>query len=283
MAKYTTEVRSICEVNAGLTESKGFDDIESIITNAAPKIFGTNWPIFDENYRLVLEKIILRHYYTREISEETVGLWKLRLVDRLNLIMPYYNQLYESEKLKFEPLNDVDYTDTGNRKGNTKSSGTANTETSGTQDTTRNGTQNTTYSDKETVDRSLDDSQWQLYSDTPQGGVIGIANAEGSVGDNAYLTNAQHNTQVLKEDIVTDRSGKRDTTTQDKANTNTSGNSDTTTTGNVDTVDDYTEHIAGKRGSTSYSRMLKEFRETFLNINMRIVDDLNDLFFGLWE
>lgn len=267
MAKYTTEVRSICEVNAGLTESKGFDDIESIITNAAPKIFGTNWPIFDENYRLVLEKIILRHYYTREISEETVGLWKLRLVDRLNLIMPYYNQLYESEKLKFDPLHDVDYTDSGNTKGNTKSSGTGNT--------TQNDTQNTTNSDKTTTDRSLDDSQWHLYSDTPQGGVIGIANADGSIGDNTYLTNAQHDTQVLKEDITVDRNGKTDTT---RKNT-----TDTTTTGTVDTLEDYTEHIAGKRGSTSYSRMLKEFRETFLNINMRIVDDLNDLFFGLWE
>lgn len=255
MAKYTTQVRSICESVCGLTESVGFTEIEDVIKQAAPKIFGTNWPIFDEQYRLTLETLILRHYYTREISEETVGLWKLRLVDRLNLIMPYYNQLYESEKLKFEPLNDVDYTDTGNSSGNTNS--TSNTKTN---------TKNTSHQENDTVS---DTSDWQLYSDTPQGGVVGIANAEGSVADNTYLTNAEHDIGNVKTDTTIDG--------------NSTGDSNTDATGNVSNLEEYTEHIAGKRGSASYSRLLKEFRETFLNINMRIVDDLNDLFFGLWE
>lgn len=112
MSKYTTEVRYLCETAAGLEESKGFNDIDTILTQAAPVIFNFTFPIFDENYRLPLEKTILRHYYTREISEETVGLWKLRLWDRLSLIMPYYNKLYLSETLEFNPLYDVDYTRT---------------------------------------------------------------------------------------------------------------------------------------------------------------------------
>ena len=120
MSKYTTEVRFICETEAGYTESKGFNSIDNILDIAAPKIFNFDFPIFDENYRLPLEKKILRHYYTREISEETVGLWKLRLQDRLCMIMPYYNKLYESELLEFNPLYDVDYTrqHTGESEGN---------------------------------------------------------------------------------------------------------------------------------------------------------------------
>lgn len=112
MSKYTTEVRFICENAAGYDESKGFNSVEDIITIAAPKVFNFDFPIFDENYRLPLEKKILRHYYTREIGEETVGLWKLRMQDTLCNLMPYYNKLYESELIKFNPLYDVDMTTT---------------------------------------------------------------------------------------------------------------------------------------------------------------------------
>ncbi len=108
MSKFTTEVRFICESESGLVESKGFNSISEILYLSAPKIFNFDFPIFDESYRLPLETKILRHYYTREISEETVGLWKLRLQDRLCMIMPYYNQLYESELIKFNPLYNYD-------------------------------------------------------------------------------------------------------------------------------------------------------------------------------
>ena len=112
MSKYTTEVRFICEQASGLTESKGYNDTNSIIDLAIPKVFNFDFPIFDEEYRGVLERKILKHFYTREIGEETVGLWKLRLDTRLNEIMPYYNKLYKSELLEFNPLYTVDLTRT---------------------------------------------------------------------------------------------------------------------------------------------------------------------------
>ena len=118
MSKYTTELRYICEMASGLTESGEYSDIESIVELAAPKIFN-DFPIFDEQYRLTLEKKILMHYYTREICEETVGLWKLRLASRMNEIMPYFNKLYESELLRYNPLMDVDYTEQHTGSGTT--------------------------------------------------------------------------------------------------------------------------------------------------------------------
>ena len=119
MSKYTTEVRFLCESLTGHTESVGFNSVDEILNQAAPLIFDFNFPIYDEAYRLVLEKKILRHYYTREISEETYGLWKLRLEDRMNIIMPYYNKMYESALLTFNPFYDVDLTTQheGNQNG----------------------------------------------------------------------------------------------------------------------------------------------------------------------
>ena len=110
MSKYTTEVRFICENSAGLSESEGADNVDSILDKCWNKVFNFDFPIFDENYRQVLCRKILKHYYTREIAHETVGRWKLALNAKLNEIMPYYNQLYKSELLEFNPFYDVDLT-----------------------------------------------------------------------------------------------------------------------------------------------------------------------------
>ena len=44
----------------------------------------TDYPIFDENYREVLETKILKHFYFREIGFETFALWKFKLNEKLN-------------------------------------------------------------------------------------------------------------------------------------------------------------------------------------------------------
>ena len=110
MSKYTTQVRFICETAAGLSESEGQTSVKQIIAAAIPSVFDFDFPIFDESYRNVLETKILKHYYTREIGLETVGLWKLKLDTKLNEIMPFYNQLYKSELIEFNPMYDVDLT-----------------------------------------------------------------------------------------------------------------------------------------------------------------------------
>ena len=134
MAKYTTEVRHICENYANLTESKGYNSIQSILNDSWDKVFDIDFPIFDENYREPLCKKILKHFYTKEIGEETVGLWKLRLDDRMNEIMPYYNKLYESELISIEPLVNYRVRTNGNNT-KTGSDGVAETGQSSETDT----------------------------------------------------------------------------------------------------------------------------------------------------
>lgn len=167
MSEYTTQVRFICEEAIGLTESVGYDKVELVIKSAIPKIFDFDFPIFDEAYRNVLCSKILRHYYTREIGAETVGLWKLWLNTKLNEIMPYYNQLYESTLLKFNPLQDTDY------KRTYKKTGDDTRNTSGKSETSDEGTGNS-------VSR-------EMFSDTPQGALDNVENE-------TYLTNATKST-----------------------------------------------------------------------------------------
>lgn len=113
MSKYTTEVRYICEEYAGLDESVGYDDIDKVVDLAVPKVFDVdNIPVYVEEHKPLLFKKILLHYYQREIGFETVGLWKYYLNTKLKEIMPYYNKLYESELLEYNPLQNVDNTHT---------------------------------------------------------------------------------------------------------------------------------------------------------------------------
>ena len=133
MANYTTQLRTIVEMYSS-KERAGYSDIPKLIGEARTKIFDFPYPIFDESYREPLERKILMHYYTREICEETVGLWKLRLADKMNEIMPYYNQLYESELLKFNPFHDIDYVMTHKGRANERKQQNVSQDTENTTD-----------------------------------------------------------------------------------------------------------------------------------------------------
>lgn len=227
MSKYTTEVRFICEQKAGLEESKGFNNVDTIIDSAWDKIFTTNVTFFDASYKPVICKKILKHYYMREIGAETVGLWQLWMNERLENIMPYYNQLYSSQLLTFNPLQDVNLSRTYNKKKDDSES------SSGTNEGTTNN-----------VNRDL-------YSDTPQGALTGVENQ-------TYLTDARK---------ITD-----DGTTSGEFENQRDLNS----------TEEYVETVTGKQGSGSFSSLLNEFRDTFLNIDNMVIEEFQDLFMGLW-
>ena len=58
MSIYTTQVRWICET-AAETDQYQYANIDAILDVAAPKVFNFSFPIFDETYRLTLEKKIM--------------------------------------------------------------------------------------------------------------------------------------------------------------------------------------------------------------------------------
>lgn len=112
----------------------------------------TNYPIFDENYRETLNNNILHHYYENEIGFETAPLFRFYLNQKLNEIMPYYNELYKVQKKLIDDnllLNNV------NLQEELQGSNTNNTTTTGssTSQSTNNGISNNK----------------NLFQDTPQG------------------------------------------------------------------------------------------------------------------
>lgn len=342
MSKYTTEVRFICEEAAGLTESVDYNDVNEVVEKAYPKIFDSSLIFYDEETKARLLPKILVHYYQREIGFETVGLWKLKLNQKMREILPYYNQLYASEALEYDPLKNVDnyHTHEGtynDSKAHAETKVDDKTETRNLQtvdngqssfdrneDTILRHDKTITQADDvriqandvntHTIDSPLD--HWEMFSDTPQGGIDGVqlaggVSTSGTLSDNAYLTNATHITEspaathdttqhgnVTNQhgDIVetynklADKADHVDTDGWDKTdNTNThtgtvrnAGTSTNNYTQNGNGADEYTKHEYGKIGVATYQEMVMKWREAFLNIDVQIINELDDLFMKVW-
>ena len=99
-----------------------------------------------------LAQRIIDHYYTREIGTDAIGQFILFAKDKMNEIMETYAPLIYSAAIKFDPLVNVDYTESY----------------SGTSDSTSNSSSNS------------NGSGLTVNSDTPQGEISKSAILAGS-------------------------------------------------------------------------------------------------------
>lgn len=261
MSKYTTEVRYICESAAGFQESPGYNSVNEIINLAVPRIFDFDFPIFDESYRCVLCSKILKHYYTREIAFETVGLWKLMLETRMSEIMPYYNRLYKVLTDEFNPLNETDTTRTHTL--NRVEVGNDVNKQEATSQTKQMGESQTT----DTSSLKQNNKGSNSFSDTPQGSLTYVEQGK-------YLTTAT---------ITTDTSSNEGKNVTDN-NTVSQGSSTTEVTTDFNksfnSTDEFIEKLTGR--NTNAGSLLESYKTELFNIDMRVISDLADLFFNLY-
>lgn len=200
MAKYTITIRTLMKNN--------FD-------------FGLDsYPIFDENYRSSLNNNILYHYYESEIGFETANLFKFYLNQKLNEIMPYYNELYKAQRKLINEntlFDNVKLNETYTRETETSSESTSNSDGK------------------------------NLFQDTPQGR-LSFTDLE----NQSWATNYTMN--------------KIDDTSE--------------TTG--DGTEEFTRYITGNNGNKYNIDLLQDIKNKFMNIDLMIINDLNDLFMQIF-
>jgi hypothetical protein len=112
MSKYTTQLRWYVE-NGG-------------------NLFDFDYPIFNDGYRNVLQGKIIDTYYFREIGFETIAQFKHFLKLKLNVIMPYYNQLYQTENLITKDDYNINLNSVEKHSRTVDSTSTTNSTASGT-------------------------------------------------------------------------------------------------------------------------------------------------------
>ena len=273
-ARYTTLIRDICEFYAN-ENTNGLSNINNVLDKSWNIIFTHNWEIFDESYRKILCEKILRKYFTREICAETVELWKLWLDATMCEIMPTYNQLYVSTLIKYDVFNNVDVTTTFEKSGkeDSKNTGSINTTDSGTQTNTGKSAGNVKGTIKS--DNKNNATEWDLHSDTPQGGINGVE-------DEQYLSDATKRTNNSNTDSTVTNSENNNTEINNTLKTSNTQTNSNTNKGTKETSEEWTQRIFGKNNGQSNNVLLKEFRENILNIDQMIIKDLEPLFFQLW-
>lgn len=248
MAMYTMELRDYIEMwsqtQTGLSTS-------DIIEAGRTHLFDFDYPIYDENYRKDFETHFIRNFYMTEIGFETEGLFKFYLETWLLINMPYYNKLFESELLTYDPLQNENATNTQDRNLSNSSN------TSGSSSATNSQNTSGTKTD-DNFDRTL-------KSDTPDDRLT--LTATDGTGVIEYASEIdEHN-----ENNSTTTSGTFNGSSSDSTTVNSSG----TETGTVTVTN------SGKSGSMTYAEMLQKHRDTFLRIEKQIFDEMRGKLFML--
>ena len=128
MSKYTIEIRHICDMVTRNEVESWFKDYE-LSDYLTPEEIA----VIEERGTWSKDKLakkIVDFYYMREIGDETIGLFQLHAKTRMNLIMESKLPLIYSAAIKYDPLVNVDFTETLNRNTNDSSNGlTINSDT----------------------------------------------------------------------------------------------------------------------------------------------------------
>ena len=261
MSKFTTEVRWICESFVpelnwqGEYEHSGYGDVDQALQAGYEHIFDFDFPIWKESYREHLCKLILLHYYTREIAYETYALWKLHLRERLVAIMPKYNLLYKQEELA-NPFDNIKHTTVGEDTTHTNNNSTSHTQDDGVSHTQDDG-----VSHGESTSTG-----WNKYNETPQGGIEGL-------DTDKYLTNATKTTSESTSD------GTAKSITDTKTQYTKDNSAQNEQNGKRNTEYTYTGRSSGDAYFAEMTKMYKNYE----SVDNMVLHELEDLFFGLWE
>lgn len=228
MAEYTIELRKI--------ETFG-------------KVFNFDYDFYcdDESMKSEFEKKFTDYYYFDEIGFETVGRFKHNLRSKLNLIMPYYKQLYitelEAQKIDFllnkdlreEFIRSVD----NEYENNGTNSGTSKVKSDSNSKNTSNGKSTTSES---RLDNGVADVNLRNLT-----GVVGVEDSSTVAG-----TESNSSSNELKSN------------SNDKGNNKTEEKTVLISKGNI--------------GVTSSAELLEKWRSVIINIDRQIIEECRDLF-----
>lgn len=145
-----------------------------------------------------LAEKILNHYLTYEIGYETPALFKHMVMNEMNELMEEYLPLIYSASIEYDPLVNVNFTETFHQEdtGNAKNTGSSES----------NGTSNS--------------SNLQVSSDTPQGQI-----SKSIILSGKYATSTEANENEVESNDITNTESNTNTNSQSDYTKTTKGNS----------------------------------------------------------
>lgn len=217
------------------------------------QLWGFDYPSYYQGEeKTAFEQKVVDHYRFRQIGQETPARFRHYFQTRVREVMPYYIQLYKLqekvEKIE-DPLESYNLTETY-----TQDKTGAGSVTGRTTDTSE--TESTATSEKTGAHNAT-----RKFSNTPQGSIANLDD---------HLTEATVENGSDSEDLETtgtvsaSGSGTSETTTQDTENTQ------------------YTLTRKGNIGVQPLGSEIQDIRNSFINIDLMVIESLSDLFLGVY-
>ena len=301
MAMYTMQLRSYIEMFSQFEDNLTIDERIEI---GREKLFDFDYPFFDENYRAQFERNFINEFYMREIGFETEELFKMRLRNWLRINMGYYNKLFESELIKYDPLsnsrvdvthtkkNDKEQNDLRNIDQSSNTHGTGNTDSE--QIGNVDSTQNSKTDSKQDTDKNTDNKEHQfnrdLEGDTPQSrlrlttedgkGVLEYASKinEGTQDSKGNTKEKENIKGTTETDNKSNRKDRTDFHSQDETNVDSKANQEDKFKSEANELEKFTQHRAGKIGVQSYAKLIQDYRQALLRVEVQIHNEMQELF-----
>lgn len=260
MAKYTIELRNVCKYYTRQEVENWFKsyNIEDYLTPKQIEVVNKAG-LWNKDK---LAKKIVDHYYMREIGFETPYLFQHYVKITMEEIMEEKLPLIYSSSIEYDPLINVDFTETFKRNENGKQ----------TQDlkTKINGENKSETSGNSKSSSNSNSSGLSVTSDTPQTELIKEEVLKGKYASNTSANESENN---IKDET--------NTSSNIKNTENTTNKGDNIITSN--NTEDYTKTMRGNSGvSATAQKMVEQFRQNIIAIDRDIINELNVLFMGIY-
>lgn len=267
-----------------------FPNVDELVENTKDMFFDFVFPWYDMSGKEGLEdfkSLYLHKNFMKQIGQETVELHKLFLQSKLMERMPYYKQLFDTMKLEYNPLNNIDITIEENET--TEGTKGSNEKTTISNETDEILNINNSISDNTHTTEEAEGTQTSSRTLTSENNEQSVTseNPEITVGDNDYTANLIRKQDGSTEDTNinanTTSGGTTDTSheySQSRAdNRNISSSSENNVQGNINESKNRGMTLS-KRGyeGKDRSELIMNYRKAIISINELIVSELNNLF-----
>lgn len=249
MSKYTITLKRISEVYDVETILSWFTDYDltDYLTTAQINEI-TSAGIWTKDK---LAQMIFEHYYLREIAFETPEMFRHYTKVKMQEIMGSYLPIIYSNSFSYNPLLNETFseTETFEKTKEDERSSTINgtSQASGTNTSTSSST----------------GSGLNVNSDTPQGQ---ISKQDILAGSYASSTQASESTNSI----------------QDSTSNQTSGSSQNTESTTNEGTESYERNKSGFDLKMTKADLIANYRKNIYNVNEKIIEELNSLFFALY-
>jgi len=195
--------------------------------------------IDDQNWKERVKQTIEDAFFFYEIGSETPDRFKHRFRTKLNLILPYYNNLYNTTLLNVNPLINYSLDETLTEQGEEDFNNTTQNNVTGQGSSTNNQD----HEDETSNTITEYPQNANMLNDIPS--ERSQLNNQGTVSDNSSSTSNQASTGLSAQNKILTKS--------------------------------YNKKIEGLTGQ-SYASLIMEHRQSIINIEQMIIKDLKPLF-----